>query len=193
MNTTRGLLVLNRMALMRRAESAGVLSSRIPAVKLAPVEVFKRYRGFDGQPWPDLESRNFDVRDGVADLAALPAVGEYLRRISNADECEIVLLEWLPPDAMPLACPGWSSAGFDLGYYDSEWSYFSIVLNEILFGVYDELRRFGNGLNPNLLIPNADDVQGILESRQRLVDAGKDLEEVPNAQLIHVLIPETGI
>jgi hypothetical protein len=74
---------------------------------------------------------------------------------------------------------GWSLAGFDIGYFESEWSHYSAILNEVLFGRYDELRTFAGRLNEHLLVATVELGLALIKERHRLLAMGRDLEQEP--------------
>lgn len=176
MSNRTGLLVVNRIWLLHRAMAAGVLSKRRPALDLTPEEAFRRYRGFDGEPWPDRNHPEFQTEDGLASVAQELAVVDYVRRLPNAEDSELIALAPVGVTQLVVSS-GWIFAGFDVGYFESEWSHFSIVLSEVLWGVCDELRLFAGRLNEHLLFWRREDAQALLELHHRLAQQGERLEE----------------
>lgn len=177
MNRRIGILVVNRLELMDRAVRAGVLAKRKPAVEIPGEEVFRRYRGFDGVPWPDLEHPEFRTENGLAAVTDWSLVDQYVRKLPRHEDCDLVLLARPGTDAETVRKSGWTAAGFDFGYFDSEWSHFSVVLNEVLFGVHSELRSFASRLNEHLLLGTLGDAVALLTERNRLAQTGVDLEQ----------------
>lgn len=176
----------------RRASQRAVQRPRSPAVPLAEPEVFVRYRGLDGRPWPDLESARFELEDGLADIAEWPAVTAYLDRLPSRDECDPVVLAPQLVNIDRIQYPGWHLAGLDIGYYESECSHYSVILNEVIFGAYDELRRFAGVLNEHLLLSSPADARELLAERSRLAAHGADVEHEPPAMgPITVLVRRT--
>jgi hypothetical protein len=192
MNRRIGILVVNRLELMGRAVRAGVLAKRKPAVEIPGEEVFRRYRGFDGVPWPDLEHPEFRTENGLAAVTDWELVIQYARKLSQREDCDLVLLARLGTDDERVRQSGWTAAGFDLGYFDSEWSHFSVVLNEVLFGVHSELRSFASRLNEHLLLGTLEDAIALLAERNRLAGTGVDLEQGDLMEPIAVFLPEVG-
>jgi len=188
MNPKSGILVVNRFELMRRAAGAGVLAKREPALSIPHDEVFRRYRGFDGLSWPELDPRGFRVHDGLAAIADYPLVDEYARALAQAAECDVIVLAQHGAAIEAIREAGWSAAGFDLGYFESEWSHFSIILNEVLLGVHVELRSFAGGLNEHLLLAKPEDAVPILTERNRLAKLGNDFEQEVQAEPIAVFL-----
>jgi hypothetical protein len=174
-----GILVVNRLELMRTASRSSVLPQRAPALSLPPADVFLRYRGLDGAPWPGPEHLPFDTEDGLAGLADWPEVKTYLDGLPCRDECDVVVLACQPTDTDRVPDSEWVSAGIDVGYFESEYSRFSVILNEVIFGAHDELRRFGDRLNEHLLLPSLNDARELLSERGRLRSGGADLEHEP--------------
>jgi len=80
----------------------------------------------------------FSTEDGLASVEDWPLVREYKEKLPRCEECDIIMLARPGTDDEAVRRAGWAAAGFDLGYFDSEWSHFSIVLNEVL-SVYVKL------------------------------------------------------
>lgn len=183
-----GLLVVNRFELLRQAERSGSLSNRMPATGRDHEDVFRRYRGFDGLAWPEVKHEDFSTAEGLADPDVLGPVDAYVEKLPHRHECEVILLA--PLDAAGLDVDGWRRAGFDVGYFESEWSHFSVVLNEIIYGTRLELRRFANVLNEHLLVPTLDLALEVIVERSRLAGIGADVEEVPHVEPVAILLRE---
>lgn len=175
---------------MRRGERSGSLIERAPARENTNYEVFRRYRGFDGVAWPELEHPEFCTEDGLADLADLGRVKAYVARLSRADECDIIALARIEVSASIPALAGWKLAGFDVGYFETEWSHFSVVLNEILYATRPELRRFAAALNEHLLIPTLDTALEVIVERGRMATAGADLEQAAYIEPVAIFLRE---
>jgi hypothetical protein len=187
MSGRSGLLVINRLELMRRGLQAGVLSKRSPAVRLSTEAVFRRYRGFDGLPWPVMQAV-FQTEHGLAAINDLSLVVQYMGKLPHADECDLILLGPSGSTA-PREELGWSPARFDVGYFESEWSHFSVILNEVLFGVHDELRSFASRLNEHLLVETFEESWTLFKDRNRLARLGADLEQAGRLEPIPVFLP----
>jgi hypothetical protein len=176
-----GILVVNRPEMWRQASRRAVQRPRSPAVPLTGPEVFVRYRGLDGRPWPDLEQAPFELEDGLADIARWPEVTAYLDGLASRDECDPVVLAHQLVNIDRIQHLGWHLAGVDIGYYESEYSHYSVILNEVIFGAYDELRRFAAVLNEHLLLSSPADARELLAERGRLAAQGADVEHEPPA------------
>jgi hypothetical protein len=181
-------LVVNRFELLRRGQKSGSLPAQVPAQETTHEDVFRRYRGFDGLAWPEVEHREFLTTEGLADVGDLQLVDAYLDDLPTRDECDVVALAPTGATDAVLRAQGWRAAGFDLGYFDSEWSHFSVVLNEVLYGACLELRRFAGLLNAHLLIPTLEQSIEIMKERERVAAAGADLEEAACIQPIAVFL-----
>lgn len=192
MNRRIGILVVDRFELMRRAARVGVLAKRKPAVEIPSEKVFREYRGFDGVPWPDLEHPEFRTEDGLAALGDSALVDQYVRKLSQREGCDLVLLARLGADVEIVQKSGWTAAGFDLGYFHSEWSHFSVVLNEVLFGVHSALRSFGSRLNEHLLLGTLEDAVALLTERNQLAATGVDLEQGDLIEPIAMFLRDVG-
>jgi hypothetical protein len=136
------------------------------------------------------EEMTWVLRIGLVETAIndLSLVVQYMSKLPNADECDLILLGPSGSTA-PREELGWSPAGFDVGYFESEWSHFSVILNEVLFGVHDELRSFASRLNEHLLVETFEESWTLLKDRNRLARLGADLEQASRLEPIPVFLP----
>jgi hypothetical protein len=116
-------------------------------------------------------------------------VNRYIQNLPNASEWDVILLSRLGPTRESVRPAGWSHAGFDVGYFQSQWSHFSVILNEVVFGVHPELRLFASRLNEHLLLSRLESASELIAERKRLAAAGKDLEAVMTLETFAVLLP----
>jgi hypothetical protein len=170
-----GILVLDRSELLQLAKRSGILAKRMPAVSLDAEEVFRRYRGLDGEPWPRGRPSSIGAA-GLASISQWDDVVCYIDNLLTRMERDVILLGNCGLTEERLAGLGWSRAGFDVGYFDGDWSHFSVVLNEVLFGIHNELRRFGGLLNSQLLCATCEDAYALVDERNRLARKGEDVE-----------------
>lgn len=182
------LLVLNRIEMMRRFARLGSLERREPAIGLTHSQVFHAYSGFDGDFWPESGEHEIRLTDGLAGCDQLSVVVEYFRNIRVKDEVDLVMLEFGPTPNGTRPDGAWTFVGYDLGFIESEWSHFSIILNEIIYGHLRELREFAEGLNEHLLIATESQAELILDRRGLLSSAGADVENGENMQAIAVYV-----
>jgi hypothetical protein len=187
MNRTEGLVVVDRLALLRTARRAGRLAEF--RNDEAQEGVFRRYRGFDGGVWPVQAHPQFATTEGLANEADKAAVEAYLRALPNSADCDLLLLvRGNAADFVDAPRPGWSFAGFDVGFFESEWSHFSVVLNEVIFGNIPELVSFTAKLGPCLLFASLDDALALGAAYRRVANAGGDVEQ-GDVQPIAVWLP----
>ena len=176
MTRTEGLVVVDRLAFLRMARRSGRLAG--PRNGESPDSVFRRYRGFDGGVWPVQEHPQFATTEGLADEADRAAVEAYLRTLPNAVDCDLLLLVRASAAGFEGAPrPEWSFAGLDVGFFESEWSHFSVVLNEVIFGNIPELVSFTDKLGPYLLFESLDDALALASAHMRIANAGGDVEQ----------------
>ncbi len=186
MVNSEGIVVIDRVELMRQADRAGVLAKRAPAVALSSEEVFLRYRGFDGRHWPVRDGRAFVTDSGLAAAKDWGVVSAYAAALPNCSDCEVVFLarQGGELDRSPIA--EWSLLGFDVGCLESEWSHFSVILNEVIFGVHPELRKFADSLNEHLLFSTQEASLSLIVERNRVAAEGKDVEHIEQMETIAV-------
>lgn len=166
-----GIVVVDRMALYARFSRRR--STREPSVEMPTDQVFRTYRGFDGQVWPQNGTEVFEVRDGMADVTAYSAIMRHYQQLGDRAQCDVIALS---PVNLPMPLP-WVPLGFDWGYFNSEWSHYSLVLNEILFGNKEPFRRLAAKLNKDLLFSNPNEVVLAAKLRDAMLERGEDLED----------------
>ena len=171
-----GLLVVNRLELMRQSLRRGNLQKKTPALALSPEQLFRTYRGFDGQIWPGLTESQVRLNGGLASLAQIALVEEYLTGLGDQAENDMIILEFESDAIGSSVSAEWSFAGYELGYFDSQWSHFSIILNEVLYGHDANLQSHARNLNENLLLHSKQEAQTLLVERANLARSGVDVE-----------------
>ena len=85
-----GILVVNRMEWLRGGDPV-----HPAAVDASPADVFRRYRGFDGEVWPRRETIAFPLEEGLARLDDVALVDEYLAAFPDVErsECEVIVVD----------------------------------------------------------------------------------------------------
>ena len=166
-----GLLVVKRVWADREAL---VPRGRTPAVGRSHEEIGRRYRGIEGLQWPQSEhSTKPELGNGLADPNTIQLVQRY-RNEHCPLECDLIYIA--PPTARTPVPQGMFFLGFDFGYYESEWSQYSVIFNEVIYGLYAPLRAFATALNSSLLAPTISVTQQIEECRNAHLREGADLE-----------------
>lgn len=178
----KGLLAVDRERLYRLALNAGVLGGRAPAVNLPDREVFHAYRGLDGQWWPEPPGEGLAVSDGFAPLSLLHEVDRYAGRCGPS--CDVIVIGSTENVAVAGVSEQFECIGFDVGTCESEWSHFSCILNEVLYGTDPELRAIASLLNGQLLLPDMTAVNALLVARRNASERGADLETIPDIAVV---------
>jgi hypothetical protein len=167
---TNGILVVDRLGFFRRLARRDRVDAGCVALGLTGEETFTRYRGFDGDAWPSLGTNSFVRDDGLASPSDWPSVRQYM---IGKNECEAIALTDVDGE---IPVRGWVRLGIDIGYFHSQWSHYSVILNEVLFGMQAELRNFAGQLNANLLFETKDQCRSALTERNDLASRGADIE-----------------
>lgn len=165
-----GILAVDRQHMLRQAVSGGVLMSRAPAVPMSAEMIFATYRGFDGLAWPASLPPVFKTESGLAATSVMASARSYADQLVD---CDLIILADLTTNA---DFSGLGLLGFDVGYFESEWSHFSSILNEVLFGSEAEMRAYAKRLNSSLLFASGSDAADMLLTREQLLCRGADLE-----------------
>lgn len=184
-----GVLVLNRMALMRLAEQSGVLTNRRPLLDISVSDIFRKYRGFDGDPWPDLADTDRLTLDGLADPNDLEWACGYRTSLDCRSECDLIFLTNSDHSMPPF--DGWRLAGLDVGWFQGEELHYSIVLNEVIFGIHKSLLELSRALNGSLLFDSMSVAQILLERRREIAIDGGDVEILEgDPQVVQVFVSD---
>jgi hypothetical protein len=157
------------MQLYRDAIRAGIVGVRRPAIAMSDIDVFRLYRGIDGNAWP-ISPPTFALEGGLAAPELYPLVKAYLEDIAGK-EADLVALRGAPS-------PKFRLLGFDVGAYESEFSHFSVILNEVLYGTLEELRDKASLLNEHLLCASDSSAFEVLRMHEILLERGADVEEM---------------
>jgi hypothetical protein len=158
--TTGGLLVVERY-----------VPSRPPYGRLTEAVVRNQYRGFDGHAWPGNLVNDVEMIDGLAPVSELEKLLPYWKGIGDAAVDLVYCAFHEDPEL-----PDFRFAGFDAGYFCSEYLHYSIVLNEVLYGSASMLTTFATQLNAHLLLPTEEHARALLAARHSVNLAQANLE-----------------
>jgi hypothetical protein len=153
-----------------------IVPTRVPVLGLTHDEVAGRYRGFEGDAWGGHDWRSeypFVADSGLGDLSQLAPITEALAKDFGPGSDLIYVGGVSPPAGLPSSL---TFVGYDYGYYESVWGYYSVTYNEIIYGLHPAMREFATLLNEHLLLPDAEQADQVGTVRQRLLAAGVDLE-----------------
>jgi hypothetical protein len=150
-----------------------------PALGLSHEEIRSRYRGVEGDPWPDGDGLSAISLDsfGLAAFEQFDRVFDYYLRLN--DPVAFDLLAIGSSNVRPSSLNALIFVGFDYAYgLDTEFHY-SLIHDEVVYGRTEEMRSFAERLNEWLLLPSVHDVESLHETRARLVAAGsRSIEEL---------------
>jgi len=177
-----GLLVVDRTYLLELRKSSRSLSKVDAAVRGTDAFIFQSYEGFDGQSWPGASLAGFTLFNGLAPAASYHKVRAYYEGLVNRADCDLIALNE-NPDVEGVQ---FTFVGYDVGYYESEHSHFSALLNEVVFGTTDEMRRVAADLNEHLLLESAQQAEALLDLRISLLSRGLDLESDGDFEIISI-------
>jgi hypothetical protein len=168
-----GLLIVERFAV-----------EQLPHT-FTPRDVLNRYRGFEGRAWPGTLGDDIALVGGLAPLSEFDRLWEYCRRV----ETPLIDLVYCSFDEDP-DLPDFEFVGFDVGYYESEYNHYSVVLNEVIYGSCDVLTAFNPELNGQLLIDTEKRAEALLAVRATVSRSECDLESGPERlQSISIFVP----
>ena len=150
--------------------------AREPVPPLTHSAIRSRYGGFDGIAWPgDVEA--LTLSNGLAPPALYREVIDYWKSIGD-NETDLVYLTWNieGPRLHSIHDVRVDFRGYDYGNFVSETNYFSSVLNEVLYGLEEEMARFVLRLNQRLLADSMETIEDLASVRTRLAARGATLE-----------------
>ncbi len=175
-----GLLVVERA--LRGTGTVLVMGEQA----LTADDVVRRYRGIEGQSWPqeeliaaELGGEEKLLEDGLSSLSAYDAIWAYYARVSQRHRCDLlycsILNRWeeVGVASAPTAFTFW---GYDYGYYEGAYNNFSAIFNDVIYGGYAPLQTYATRLNNYLLLPHLDTVHELDKARQNLISDGAFLE-----------------
>jgi len=154
------------------------------------------YRGFDGLSLWLTEDEVMDremeflLHGAIASLSELEEVKRVFRT-ARRDEQDllycIVFDVARPVRKEDIDLPFF---GFDFGFIQSPWSHFSVVLNEVVSGILEPMRRFSKYLNSHILFDTPELLKDLREQRYRLRDEheGHALETTDGIPLVGVAV-----
>lgn len=152
--------------------------TRLPILGLGHDEVARRYRGFDRDAWGerDVETDyDFLPESGLGNLREFDRIRQILEN-DFGENSDLIYLGGL--DRPPGLPDDFVFVGYDYGEFDTIDNYFSIIYNEIIYGFYPDLRKFGSLLNENLLLSKAEDGEPMRTTHLFLEKGGCDVEEL---------------
>ncbi len=80
--------------------------------------------------------------------------------------------------------------GFDIGVCEEEKTVYSSIFNEVIFGYFDELIRYKDFLNKNLLFPDLHTAKKYLKEHSELSVAGKGVEDYEKFTIYEIRRPQ---
>jgi hypothetical protein len=152
---------------------------RRPTLALGSEEILHRFRGVEGRSWPEgLGKPPVPLgSDGLVATSFVEDVRRYFADVSSRQLCDLLFCEWLLGEQTAVPPESFSFCGYDISPGTSDLTCYSAVYNEVIYGLYSELREFSSHLNESLLVPTLEDVEALLVLRQRLGQEGADLED----------------
>jgi hypothetical protein len=181
-----GLLVVRRINWFSNPPTGQPVPDRVPAIAGSHDDILRRYRGIEGEAWPDgKDIRRLRLERGLASCELFDLVSKYYNKIRDEYQCDLIhCREALTGDVQPLNLPpGFDFCGFDYAYYLSESNHYSSLFNEIIYGKYEELRAYAKHLNDSLLFPSIELVNRADLTRTALIKDGADLETSEGAEV----------
>lgn len=140
----------------RQNNTAGLPGADKPTIKLDFEELHVRYRGIEGEPWPNPPPKlNEHLVDGLLTAKSVEPARKYYAMMAGTFLCDLLYIEPFTHTGGETELPReFVLLGFDFGYfqYGDFAASRSRIYSEVLFGEHEELREMASDLNEHLLI-----------------------------------------
>lgn len=183
-----GTLLIHRTNWFDKSKWPHVKEKR-PSIMLDHVDILRRYRGLEGELWPNNSAMLFNLGEcSIAPLEKYNKIHAYYVDMATRDIDEIY-------DFISLGEPTIASKnnplflGFEAGYLNSPDNVFSCIFNDVIYGQYKELTCFARFLNKHLLFSSQEIARELLGVRNNLISKGLDLESDENFYVYTVMKP----
>jgi hypothetical protein len=151
------------------------VAHRPPVRPLTHESVRATYHGLDGIAWP-AGTATLELQDGLLPGFLFKEAFDYWASMKTGG-IDLVCLCSLPSQHNHRADdPTSAFCGYDYGNFVSEHNHFSSVLNEVVYGVNEEMSAFASRLNKALLFDTVADIAALESVRRRLKQLGRPLE-----------------
>lgn len=176
-NSNRSGFIIVARAIDAQRSAPEVSLERTPTLGISHDDVAERYCGFNRVSCTENvsdEKIGCLPEDGVFDLADFE-MALYIFNKNFSVGCDLIYLGSIyRPRVLP---ESFQFRGLDLGYYHSMYNYYSVILNEVIYGLEPEMQKFGVFLNSVLLFTNLEEVNRLRSTRLFLLKMGADLED----------------
>jgi hypothetical protein len=154
-------------------------------------EVLHRFRGIEGMLWPDeIPFGEISLNRGIAPVSQMEHLIVYYQELHQYSPHQIFDFLYCSNGSYISEVPeSFKFRGYDYGNLICASNNYSIIYNEILYGLYDELGSLSVNLNESLLFPSIEYVEQASAIRARLLNAGADLETDDDFSAIAIYAP----
>lgn len=139
-----------------------------------------RYKGFDGEFWPGASPSDERLQEGLVPFRELENVAHFMRAAQEkGSNVRLVFVSRSRP-----SCDKFEFAGFDVGFIETSFNYFSAILNDVLnpHGAYSWMK---DELNENRLFD--DETKALAFAKLRSNHVGGDAEALSQEQKMGVV------
>ena len=175
-----GLLVVRRGNWLEHDVEYNKEKSINSSIPFSYDEINKKYRGIEGLPWPEEDGLNkLGIDNGLAPIRKISFVIDYFQKVSLKYLSDFIFISFSSDEGKEqVEVPGdFYFLGIDYGNYISEYNYYSSLLNEVVWGGYEEMRSYSRFLNEYLLFSELNIIEKINNTRNELIVKGADLEK----------------
>ncbi len=175
-NNRNGFIIVSR-AIDAQRFGPKVNFARTPILGLSHDDVADRYCGLDRVSFTeDVSDEKIGCLpdDGVFDLTDYEMALYIFTKNFSVGLDLIYVGHIYRPKKLP---EPFQFRGYDFGYYHTIYNYYSVILNEVIYGLEFEMREFGVSLNNSLLFTDLEAVNRLRATRLVLLKRGADLED----------------
>lgn len=109
----------------------------MPPEPLTADDVLSRYRGLDGEAWPDDADLGSHSDSGLIPIGTFSRVNAYFQRVRRKYRADLVVLGSPPAGRSVRGLEECHFRGYDYGYYEGAYSSLSVLVHEVMSGQYD--------------------------------------------------------
>lgn len=184
MSICSGLIIIGRYVPEKYKKRICLNSNvRNMILKITYEQLFQSFKGIEGDIWLESSTVVPPTEDGI--LAKMENINEIIRFYDlnkKNKKCDLVCLcDISGCDVSPLLKNKFVFFGYDVGLYNSIYSYWSCVFHEVINGLVSELQSFAENLNKYFLFSNIEDAQKFILRRNKLCQegcSGLELEDI---------------
>jgi hypothetical protein len=161
----------------RQNNTAGLPGADRPTIALDIDELHVRYRGIEGEPWPNRPAKLSEhLVEGLLTARSLEPAKKYYDMVAAECLCDLLYIESFTHSGGETELPReFVLLGFDFGFFrvsDDFTASRSRIYSEVLFGEHEDLREMAGELNDNLLFGDHRTLKNFGRTVTRMMSTG---------------------